>query len=286
MTYEYQTEFTYVADTDPLTGAPVMTAIPQTVRAAKQGIPYNVLSNFGDLFKRENLREAWRLLRKNDPFDYQIQVADAILYSCLNGLGWYFVVQITRQAGKNEISAFLQHYLLLYGWYFGVPVSGVKFAPVYKPQIQASMDRLEGAPTLDSGGLAGSVITSGQAKVDGQPCKYSKSDGYKFHIGPPRDSKKDCVTYDQDENGVIQTKVDDDKLMTKIVILAVDKDQRSNFTFANGALLKKLGVHTAEGALSTLLPPGEIVNFAVAVQNASGFGNKAKKKVKDSVKNS
>lgn len=56
--------------------------------------------------------------------------------------------------------------------------------------------------------------------------------------------------------------------------------------FANGALLKKLGVHTAEGALSTLLPPGEIVNFAVAVQNASGFGNKAKKKVKDSVKNS
>lgn len=159
MTYEYQTEFTYVADTDPLTGAPVMTAIPQTVRAAKQGIPYNVLSNFGDLFKRENLREAWRLLRKNDPFDYQIQVADAILYSCLNGLGWYFVVQITRQAGKNEISAFLQHYLLLYGWYFGVPVSGVKFAPVYKPQIQASMDRLEGAPTLDSGGLAGSVIT-------------------------------------------------------------------------------------------------------------------------------
>lgn len=105
-------------------------------------------------------------------------------------MGWYFVVQITRQAGKNEISAFLQHYLLLYGWYFGVPVSGVKFAPVYKPQIQASMDRLEGAPTLDSGGLAGSVITSGQAKVDGQPCKYSKSDGYKFHIGPPRDSNK------------------------------------------------------------------------------------------------
>ena len=101
-----------------------------------------------------------------------------------------------------------------------------------------------------------------------------------------KQAKKDCVTYDQDENGVIQTKVDDDKLMTKIVILAVDKDQRSNFTFANGALLKKLGVHTAEGALSTLLPPGEIVNFAVAVQNASGFGNKAKKKVKDSVKNS
>ena len=101
-----------------------------------------------------------------------------------------------------------------------------------------------------------------------------------------KQAKKDCVTYSQDENGVIQTKVDDDKLMTKIVILAVDKDQRSNFTFANSALLKKLGVFTAEGALCKLLPPGEVVNFAVAVQNASGFGNKAKKKVKDSVKNS
>lgn len=54
-----------------------------------------------------------------------------------------------------------------------------------------------------------------------------------------KQAKKDCVTYDQDENGVIQTKVDDDKLMTKIVILAVDKDQRSNFTFANGALTWK-----------------------------------------------
>ena len=186
----YKTDFTYVSDTDPVTGAPVLIAIPQTVKAAKEGIPYAVLSNFGDLFKRENLREAWRLLRKNDPFDYQVQVADAIIYSCLNGLGWYFVVQITRQAGKNEISAFIQHYLLLYGWYFGVPVSGVKFAPVYKPQIQASMDRLEGASTEDSGGLAGCLITSGRAKINGQVCKFSKSDGYKFHIGPPRDSNK------------------------------------------------------------------------------------------------
>lgn len=101
-----------------------------------------------------------------------------------------------------------------------------------------------------------------------------------------KQAKKDCVTYDQDDNGVIQTKVDDDKLMTKIVILAVDKDPRSNFTFANGALLQKLGVYTAEAALGKLLSPGEVVNFAVEVQNASGFGKKAKKQVKDSVKNS
>lgn len=181
MSEAYNTSFTYVDDIDPATGAPVMVAIPHTVEAARQGVPYNVLSNFGDIFKRENLREAWRLMRRNDPFDYQIQVADAVIYSCLNGLGWYFVVQITRQAGKNEISAFIQQYLLLYGWYYGLPVSGVKFAPVYKPQIQASMDRLEGAPTADSGGLAGSVLTRH---------KYRKSDGYKYHMGPPRDSNK------------------------------------------------------------------------------------------------
>jgi hypothetical protein len=186
----YQTTFTYAEDADPVTGAPMLIATPHTVAAAKAGIPYNALQKFGDLFKRENLREAWRLLRKNDPFDYQIQIADAVLYSCLRGLGWYFVVQITRQAGKNEISAFVEHYLLLYGWYFGVRISGVKFAPVYKPQIQASMDRLQGADTNDSGGLAGSALTNGKKKIDGQLCKYRKSDGYKYHIGPPRDSNK------------------------------------------------------------------------------------------------
>lgn len=98
-------------------------------------------------------------------------------------------------------------------------------------------------------------------------------------------AKKDCLSYEQNDDGVITTKVDDDKLMVKIVVLAVDKDNRSDFTFANKALLGKLGVFTAEGALGKLLSPGEIVNFAVAVQNASGFGSKNKKKVKDSVKN-
>lgn len=174
-------EFEYLMDTDPLTGAPTMTAVPLTVNAAKQGIPYNELSDIGDLFKRENIREAWRVFRRNDPFDYQIAISDGILYSALQGLGWLFVVMISRQAGKNEISAFIQQYILLYGWYYGLPVSGVKFAPVYKPQVQASMDRLEGAPTEDSGGLAGSLLTK---------TRYKKSDGYKYHIGPPRQSNQ------------------------------------------------------------------------------------------------
>lgn len=174
-------DFDYLEDTDPVSGAPIITAVPKTINAAKQGIPYEVLEDFGDVFKRENIRTAWRLMRKNDAFDYQIEIADAILFSCLQGLGWYFVIMVTRQAGKNEISAFIQQYILLYGWYFGKPVSGVKFAPVYKPQVQASMDRLEGADTEDSGGLAGSILTK---------ANFRKSDGYKYHIGTPRDTNK------------------------------------------------------------------------------------------------
>lgn len=174
-------EFDYVEDVDPISGAPIVVAVPKTVAAAKANIPYAVLDDFGDIFKRENIREAWRLLRRNDPFDYQLEIADAIIYSCIQGLGWYFVVMISRQAGKNEISAFIQHFLLLYGWYFSTRISGVKFAPVHKPQVQASKDRLEGADTLDSGGMAGSLLTRD---------RWTKSDGYKYHVGPPRDGNK------------------------------------------------------------------------------------------------
>lgn len=174
-------DFDYLEEVDPISGAPTLVAVPKTVAAAKQGIPYNTINDLGEMFHPDNLREAWRLLRRNDPFDYQLEVADQILYSCMNGLGWYLVVMISRQAGKNEISAFVQHYLLLWGWYFGIRVSGIKFAPVYKPQVQASMDRLEGADAPDSGGLAGSVVTKHI---------FTKSDGYKFHIGTPRDSNK------------------------------------------------------------------------------------------------
>lgn len=175
------TEFEYRDDIDPISGAPTLVAIPKTTRAALEGVPYAVINNLGELFKFDRLREAWRVFRRNEPFDYQLEIADAILYSCLNNMGWLFVVMISRQAGKNEISAFVQQYLLVYGWYFGVPVSGVKFAPVHKPQVQASMDRLEGANTPDGNGLAGSPLTRG---------RWKKSDGYKYHMGPPRDSNK------------------------------------------------------------------------------------------------
>lgn len=177
----HNTTFTYSEDIDPVSGAPTIVAITSATKAAQSKTAYQPITDIGDLFRRENLREAWRILRKNDPFDYQLRIADAILYSALQGLGWFFVVMISRQAGKNEISAFIQQYILLYGWYYGKKVSGVKFAPVYKPQVQASMDRLKGAATPDSGGLAGSLATRHL---------WRKSDGYKFHVGEPREGNQ------------------------------------------------------------------------------------------------
>ncbi|MGP9042115.1 terminase [Cytobacillus kochii] len=178
-THKYK--FDYREEADPISGAPILVAIPKMIKDAFNGAPYAAINDLGELFRRDRLREAWRILRKNDPFDYQLEVCDAIIYSCLRGLGWQFTIMQTRQSGKNEESGFLQQYLLLYGWYYGVPTSGVKFAPVHKPQVQASMDRLEGADTPDSGGLAGSAVTK---------AIWTKSDGYKYHIGTPRDSNK------------------------------------------------------------------------------------------------
>ncbi len=100
-----------------------------------------------------------------------------------------------------------------------------------------------------------------------------------------KQAKKDCMRITV-EDGAVQTNVDDDKLMIKIILLAVDKDTRSNFTFASKALLEKLGVVTADAVVGKLLSPGEIVNFAVAVQNLSGFGAKKQKQDADAVKNS
>ncbi|WP_214737426.1 terminase [Exiguobacterium sp. s162] len=171
----------YREDVDPISGAPTITAVPQFVKNALDGVPYNTIQSLDELFKREKLREMWRILRKNDAFDYQLEVCDAIIRSCLLGLGWQFVIMQTRQSGKNEESSFIEQYLLLYGWYYNVRISGVKFAPVHKPQVQASMDRLEGADTPDSGGMAGSILTKHA---------FRKSDGYKFHMGTPRDSNK------------------------------------------------------------------------------------------------
>lgn len=100
-----------------------------------------------------------------------------------------------------------------------------------------------------------------------------------------KQAKKDCMKISV-EDGVVNTTVDDDKLMVKIILIAVDKDDRSNFTFASKALLEKLGVPTADAVLGKLLSPGEITNFAVAIQDISGFSKKKAKKDAEDIKNS
>lgn len=101
-----------------------------------------------------------------------------------------------------------------------------------------------------------------------------------------KQAKKDCVKFTPDGNGGVKTDVDDDRLMVKIVILGVDKDKRSTFTFASKPLLEKLDVVTAEAAVGVLLSPGEIVKFAVKIQNASGFGESKQKENSEAIKNS
>ncbi|GKU79288.1 hypothetical protein [Paenibacillus sp. L3-i20] len=108
--------------------------------------------------------------------------------------------------------------------------------------------------------------------------------------------KKDCIKMTPNGTGGMEPEVDEDKMMSRVVIAAVDKDTRTNFTFASKALLDKLTaanakegkppVTTADEALSVLLSPGEIMNFAVKVQNSSGFGQKAAKETQEAVKNS
>ncbi|AYP68449.1 tail protein XkdN-like [Bacillus phage vB_BboS-125] len=100
-----------------------------------------------------------------------------------------------------------------------------------------------------------------------------------------KEIKKACMKMVPTGDGGMRPEVDDDKLMIKAILEAVDKDDRSSFTFYNKELLAKVGVNTAEGAVGKLLAPGEIYNFAMGVQNISGFGKKKSKEMREAVKN-
>ena len=87
--------------------------------------------------------------------EYQLAPAYAILDSVLNQRGLSFAVVFSRQAGKNEVSAQLEGYLLnLYQRKGG---QMVKAAPTYKPQLINSKLRLE--DVLDNPWNRGKVRT-------------------------------------------------------------------------------------------------------------------------------
>src|SRR5579872_1105053 len=71
-------------------------------------------------------------------YPYQSEVAEAIVASVLGGHGSIFTVMMSRQSGKNQLSAVLEAYLL------ACMAEGtiVKAAPTFNPQILNSRLRL------------------------------------------------------------------------------------------------------------------------------------------------
>lgn len=104
-------------------------------------------------------------------------------------------------------------------------------------------------------------------------------------------AKRSCMSFVKQKGGRMAPEMDDDKLMVLVIVAAVDKDTRSDFTFASKKLFDKLKaagleVNTAEGAVKALLSPGEIHNFAIEVQDTSGFGPQAAAEDAEEIKNS
>jgi len=71
-------------------------------------------------------------------YPYQKIIAEAILDSVLHNKGLTFTVMLSRQMGKNQLSAIIEAYLL----YCKSEGTIVKAAPTFKPQIVTSRTRL------------------------------------------------------------------------------------------------------------------------------------------------
>jgi hypothetical protein len=82
---------------------------------------------------------------------YQQEVARAVLHSIQNNLGLTFSVEIARQGGKNELSAYLE--VLLLTMHMAAGGSSIKCSPTFKPQTIISMNRLK--ERLNDFGFAG-----------------------------------------------------------------------------------------------------------------------------------
>src|SRR6266536_326092 len=113
--------------------------------------------------RREDREErAWRLLTRDvGSFSayalrrplraYQLEAARAIAASVLEERGLTFTVVFPRQAGKNELSAHLEVFLLHHYRRHGGSI--VKAAPAFRPQVVNSILRLEqllGEPLTDT----------------------------------------------------------------------------------------------------------------------------------------
>jgi len=81
-----------------------------------------------------------RVMLRRELRPYQIEPAAAIVKSVLGNLGLTIVVEMSRQAGKNELSAIVESYLLTLYSRIGGQI--VKASPTFKPQTLNSIQRL------------------------------------------------------------------------------------------------------------------------------------------------
>ncbi len=82
---------------------------------------------------------------------YQQQIVEAVTDSIRNGRGLTFSVEIARQGGKNELSAWLEIGLLMA--FRTMPANIIKCAPTFEPQAMISLRRL--CDRLDMVGFSG-----------------------------------------------------------------------------------------------------------------------------------
>ncbi|PPD58436.1 hypothetical protein [Dehalogenimonas etheniformans] len=99
---------------------------------------------------------------------YQSEILKAVTTSVRDGLGLTFSVEIARQGGKNELSAWIETWALVHN--VEQPLNIVKCAPTFEPQAMISLRRL--CSCLDSIGFggdyvieAGHIVRLGQARV-------------------------------------------------------------------------------------------------------------------------
>lgn len=91
------------------------------------------------------------------PRSYQDEAITAILRSARSGDGRTFSVMVSRQGGKNELSAHLE--MLLLAANAGRAVDGIKCAPTFLPQGRVSLRRLHAR--MDGAGMGGMVTVEG-----------------------------------------------------------------------------------------------------------------------------
>jgi hypothetical protein len=101
---------------------------------------------------------------------YQLEAGLAISRAVLGGEGGTFSVRMARQAGKNELSAQLEGYLLtLCGRHGGGSI--VKAAPTFEPQLVTSKLRLQDVmanrlePVAAPEGMQGFILAFGKARI-------------------------------------------------------------------------------------------------------------------------